>query len=226
MPLPTFHNLPDEKRRRVIDAAVEEFAAQPYARATLDRIAAAAGVPKGSLYQYFGGKADLYRWLLTEHLPARKLATITASQPGDDASIWEVFEQSFLAGVRFTIAEPELARLGGRFVREPALEPELAAIAETHQQASREWLHALLERGQRQGEVRADLPLDVAAGLLMTMSADLPRMLAARMGMSLPDFLDRPEAVASLTDEDLRELVRDILAVLRHGVGTEGGGRS
>lgn len=52
----TFVHLAGHKRERVLRAAMTEFAEQGFARSNLDRIAAAAKVPKGSLYQYFDNK--------------------------------------------------------------------------------------------------------------------------------------------------------------------------
>ena len=60
MPKTTFHNLAEAKRDRLLQAAVVEFAGHDYTAANLDRIAAQAQVPKGSLYQYFHGKEDFY----------------------------------------------------------------------------------------------------------------------------------------------------------------------
>lgn len=60
MPKATFLQLDEGKQRRVREAAMAEFADHPFDRANLDRIAAAAGVPKGSLYQYFQNKGDCF----------------------------------------------------------------------------------------------------------------------------------------------------------------------
>lgn len=60
MPKATFLQLREDKQQRVRDAAIAEFADHPFDRANLDRIAAAAGVPKGSLYQYFHNKRDCF----------------------------------------------------------------------------------------------------------------------------------------------------------------------
>ncbi len=60
MPKQTFRNLAAEKRDRLMAAAREEFASHDFAKAKLDHIAQAAGVPKGSLYQYFETKEDFY----------------------------------------------------------------------------------------------------------------------------------------------------------------------
>ncbi len=57
---PTFAQLDHRKRQRVLNAAIAEFADHPYDRANLDRIAGAAGVAKGSLYQYFHNKRGCF----------------------------------------------------------------------------------------------------------------------------------------------------------------------
>jgi AcrR family transcriptional regulator len=46
-------------RRRLLDAASRVFAQRGFAAATLDEIAAAAGLTKGAVYSNFDGKADL-----------------------------------------------------------------------------------------------------------------------------------------------------------------------
>lgn len=45
---------------RLLRAGAELFAREGYASASLEAVAAAAGVTKGSLYHHFGGKADLF----------------------------------------------------------------------------------------------------------------------------------------------------------------------
>jgi AcrR family transcriptional regulator len=60
MPRSTFFQLPEDKRERVLRAAITEFAGHGYLEASLDRIAEAASVSKGSLYQYFHHKEDCY----------------------------------------------------------------------------------------------------------------------------------------------------------------------
>ena len=60
----TFHNLSEEKRERIIRAALGEFAASGYEKATLDGVVQAAGISKGGLYEYISSKEDLFRYLL------------------------------------------------------------------------------------------------------------------------------------------------------------------
>ena len=61
---PGFRQLPGAKRRKILDAALEEFAAHEYKAANTDTIAARAGISKGLLFYYFKNKKALYLTLL------------------------------------------------------------------------------------------------------------------------------------------------------------------
>ncbi len=61
---PTFYNLPDDKRRRVIQAIVCEFAEASDEKISINRIVKRAGISRGSFYQYFDDKVDLIEVLL------------------------------------------------------------------------------------------------------------------------------------------------------------------
>src|SRR5512144_1048772 len=53
-----------ERRRQLLDAALEVFVSQGYHAAAMDDIAERAGVSKPVLYQHFPGKLALYLALL------------------------------------------------------------------------------------------------------------------------------------------------------------------
>src|SRR5437870_4140820 len=55
-----------ERRRQLLDAALEVFVSQGYHAAAMDDIAERAGVSKTVLYQHFPGKLELYLALLDE----------------------------------------------------------------------------------------------------------------------------------------------------------------
>ncbi|MDR3601146.1 MAG: TetR/AcrR family transcriptional regulator [Desulfosporosinus sp.] len=60
MPKNTFYNLSDEKKTRIFDAALQEFSKRSFSASSLNQIIKNAGIPKGSFYQYFDNKEDLY----------------------------------------------------------------------------------------------------------------------------------------------------------------------
>jgi AcrR family transcriptional regulator len=58
-------------REEVLAAALEEFLANGYHGATLDRMVAAAGYTKGAVYSRYGSKAELFLALLEERIAHR-----------------------------------------------------------------------------------------------------------------------------------------------------------
>ena len=63
MPTDTWNRLPAARRDAVLAAAEAEFSANGFSRGSLNVIAREAGVAKGSLFQYFDDKIDLFAHL-------------------------------------------------------------------------------------------------------------------------------------------------------------------
>ncbi len=63
VPTSTFFRLPEEKRRRLLDAAWEEALRVRFTEVSINRIIHRARIPRGSFYQYFSDKEELVRYL-------------------------------------------------------------------------------------------------------------------------------------------------------------------
>ena len=66
MPTKTFLRLPEEKQARFMDAAWAEFTRVSYADTSISNIVKVAGISRGSFYQYFTDKDDLFSYLMEE----------------------------------------------------------------------------------------------------------------------------------------------------------------
>lgn len=91
MPSQDLDRLRHPTRRRILDAAEHLFASQGYESATVDDIAAAAGVSKSHLYYHFPAKASLLEGLIglrTSELLHAKAALLDGRTPtmGPDSS--------------------------------------------------------------------------------------------------------------------------------------------
>lgn len=62
---PTFQNLKEDKKNRIIDAALAEFSARPFNEASITNIVKYADISRGSFYQYFGNKENIYKYLVS-----------------------------------------------------------------------------------------------------------------------------------------------------------------
>lgn len=61
---PTFQNLKEDKKNRIIDAALVEFSTRPFNEASITNIVKNADISRGSFYQYFGNKENIYKYLV------------------------------------------------------------------------------------------------------------------------------------------------------------------
>jgi AcrR family transcriptional regulator len=75
MPKPTFFNLKEEKRQKIENSAIKEFAARGFHGARLNNIVEEAGIAKGSFYQYFEDLEDVYMHLIVT-LTGQKMKAI------------------------------------------------------------------------------------------------------------------------------------------------------
>jgi AcrR family transcriptional regulator len=97
-----------QARQRLMDAALVEFASNGYAEANINRISAAAGFAKGTIYNYFPSKQALMHSLI-EETGAFHLAYIANRVlQAQDAVVR--LEQFFEAGFAFVEQHPAQAR--------------------------------------------------------------------------------------------------------------------
>jgi AcrR family transcriptional regulator len=150
--------LPVDRREALFRTAAEEFSAQGYEGASLNRIIERAGFGKSSLYYYFEDKRDLFSQLIQsvfEHF-VRQIGgfdyrVLTAE------SFWPEIEGLFLKGVAFSEGNTWYVQMGQLFYRLRAHEKRggptsgLLAMAEA-------WVASLLRHGMALGVVRTDLP--------------------------------------------------------------------
>lgn len=105
MPKETFHNLPDEKKEKIKNAFLREFAVHPYDKASLSSVVKSLGIAKGSVYQYFDDKLDLFIYLI-EECSAVKMKYIGHLKRKDFPDFWTYFRALYKEGVNFDLENP------------------------------------------------------------------------------------------------------------------------
>jgi len=79
-----FHNLEPVKKKRIINAALREFAEKDFQQASTNTIVKQARIGKGMLFYYFNSKQDLYLYLIDYSLEINRhgyLDLINTSEP-------------------------------------------------------------------------------------------------------------------------------------------------
>jgi TetR/AcrR family fatty acid metabolism transcriptional regulator len=147
----------DDKRQRILQAAVKVFARKGYHGARVSEIARRADVADGTIYLYFQNKEDilvsLFDEIMSEHLQDKRHQL----EGLEDAP------SRLLA-----IAETHLRLLGGNRDLAMVFQVELRQSIQFLERFTASWLHdyfalltEVIEEGQREGSLRADLPVKV-----------------------------------------------------------------
>jgi AcrR family transcriptional regulator len=218
MPTPTFFALPEERRARLVREAIAEFSERSYAEASLSQIAQRSRIAKGSFYQYFEGKLDLYRWLVTEEAPRHKRAFLGTPDPAHD--FWAGFETLIERGMAFLVEHPRLARLTAA-AADPSASPEVRGLHKSICEAGIEELRAWLERGIQTGAIQnPDLNLDVATHLVAAVvGPGLTGAVLSELGAELHEVLASDSLRKRLGPARRRRLALQAVLLIRGGLG-------
>ena len=151
-----------DKRRRILEAATSVFARKGYFAARVSDVAKKAGVADGTIYLYFRSKEDilvrLFDEVMSEHVVlAREAVRALPSAP-----------ERLLA-----IAERHLAVLGENRDLAAVFQVELRQSTRFMERFTASWLRdyfalldEVIEGGQRDGSLRADVSRKLAAKML------------------------------------------------------------
>lgn len=100
MPKQTFLNLEENKRKLITDAFLREFAIKSYDEASLSDVVKQLGIAKGSVYQYFDGKLDLFMYLVGE-CNRTKMKYLGHMKREDYSDFWSFFRSLYENGFEF-----------------------------------------------------------------------------------------------------------------------------
>ena len=164
----TAENVPD-RRQKILAAAEAVFDANGYATATVEQVAAKAGISKGSIYNYFRSKEELFEQVFANavsQLEAQALQ-ILAEQVSPDQKL------SHFLDYRFRCIE-ETSRFG-RLVLEAwvtASRDQQSELAKRFSEISdrwQRWIAGILAEGAAQGQFALQFDSPVGAGLILAL---------------------------------------------------------
>lgn len=206
MPKPTFGQIPAAKREKVVNEAARLFAQRGFEGTDMAQLAKRAGVSKGSLYNYFESKEDLYLHVATEGLARSRQAVYGGIDPA-----WDIFRQVehiFKAGAAFARRQPEFVKLYLN-VSAAGMERFTAQLSRQVEKHTADHLKALVARGQREGHVRPDLDPRLGALFINSLYIMMLASLASRhFQIRLQEYLEldsepSPEQMGDTLDQTI-----------------------
>jgi AcrR family transcriptional regulator len=146
----------ERTRRRILEAAGRCFADLGFGKTTVEEIARAAGVSKALVYVHFRGKEELLQAVFEATLGEWGAFTWSEVERQDDGTVAGALASMHRASIEYARDHPLLRSIFNRDAA-MAVAPHLRPLGRRAQEAWRERLVALLERGVASGELRSDL---------------------------------------------------------------------
>ncbi len=100
-------NLNEEKREKIINSALDEFARMPYEKASTNNIVKNAGISKGLLFHYFGSKKELYDRLV-EFVISKLTNAIISQIDWDETDILQRIKQAVFLKLQLSREYPKM----------------------------------------------------------------------------------------------------------------------
>ena len=176
MPKSTFLNLPAEKRDRITQAIIDEFAENTYETASINQIVKNADIAKGSFYQYFDDKLDIYK-MTVEICQAEKMKYIEGSQENtrylDDFTL---IRELYISIIQFEVDHPRLSSIMYMFHKSSDLELKNQVEADVDICDGFE-IKKILDDGIDKGTIYYNIDVELVTFLLENMIVNIKEFL-------------------------------------------------
>jgi AcrR family transcriptional regulator len=189
---------------KIYGAALDEFSNHPFKQASVNRIVKNAGIAKGSFYQYFKDKKDLYKYLIDE-IYKKKITYLTPTMKNPfDMNFFDLLRDIYASGLKFAKDNPQLAKIGYHMLRDSGQEVFNEVIDEKKGEGIQIYKQ-ILELGIKRGDIRSDINLDMSAYFLFQLGNSLSN--------DFIEFFDTGE------EKQVFNLVEGMIEMLKSGIG-------
>lgn len=214
MPKQTFFNLDDAKRQAILDAALDEFSNHSYNEASINTIVEKSNISKGSLYQYFADKKDIYLYLieLAGEIKLKHLQQFQSTISFDD--FFEGFAALIIHGVEFSLANPLHSKLLGSVLNGPLIDERLVKM----KQMNAAFMYGLLQSAMDKKKIRSDVDIDLLVFFLNALTTDFARYISGKAKINNIGELYQPQNTELIKNLDIAAEVENLMKLIKSGI--------
>ena len=170
-PFARFYKLNEDKQKRILDNALEEFVAHGFENASLNTIIAKSEISKGSFYYYFEDKIDLFVTVLRSQIDIVQMIEQSGLLACDEAQMfWQNIERMIQGSIHAATAQPHFVKLGMLFHQLDEKTKQQGQMAIFMEELV-DVVTRMIEHGQKVGAIRNDMPTQVILQLWFAIDA-------------------------------------------------------
>ena len=213
MPKPTFEKLPDSKRASFLKGFLEEFAAKNYDKASVSVVVRKLNIAKGSVYQYFENKLDLYLYLKSL-CEMTKMQYVLGIKRASYATFWEYYRAQYEAGIQFDLEHPLESQFLYRIGEQESSDVLKDVMKEWKQQAIQAYI-VVIQAEIDQGNFRKDLSAAAMTYFLVSVSLGIGDVLRDRYSIDFDENIKEGKPLFALDKRALMEAVDEQIVLLK-----------
>lgn len=172
MPKNTFFNLSEEKRARIVESSIEEFSSNPYEVASINQIVKHSEIAKGSFYQYFENKEDLYKHLVEICEVEKESYIDIAIKRTKYVDFFERLKEVYKSIMRFSDEKPKYAAVLDHIYKIDDLSLK-SEILESLELDGPNVFSKLIDEAIEEGELKSSLDTELIASFLVNINVFL-----------------------------------------------------
>ncbi|TVP84584.1 MAG: TetR/AcrR family transcriptional regulator [Acholeplasmataceae bacterium] len=201
MPKTTFFNLSPDKRQRIMDAAIKEFSRAPIEHVNVSNIVRDSGISRGSFYQYFHDKDDLYTHFFSTIGQVKMTYFGTLFDARHDMPFIDRLYQMHLKGIAFRLDYPEFVPPSRMLLQ--SNDPKTKAMIKDSTRQGIDLFEAMIRQDQVKGRISSDVDSWVLAAITITFMNTF----------SMEDYLQD-----DLDPDTIKEKVKALIHIFKKGI--------
>src|SRR5215207_1712820 len=209
MPNQTFLNTHEEKRDTIMNAAVDEFAEYGLENASTNRIVKNSGIAKGSFYQYFEDKQDVFMHLLSVIEQKEMEFFKDRHPPSSNMDTFQYFHWMVKTGMQFGLEHPRMIQAAWRVLLGEGF--YYGKNLAEYRRKTTQTLTTMIKQAMERGEVDPSVDVELAVMIMETWSNAITTYVLNE-GMKQKDVLEWMRSTKT------QETIDKLLYIMEYGL--------
>jgi len=216
MPKKTFSNLADTKKQALLDMCFEEFAINNYDKASITRVVKKLGIAKGSIYQYFENKKDLYFYLI-DYGTELRLQNVKELFQSSSITFKDLLIENFLEKVRFDNKYPTVGAFLFTVMKERFAD-DLGNMEVKTKERIVGLTRKLLQKYVVAEHIRKDIQIDIMAYTVVQVQMGLYDFLEMNYNIDFRKNIKEKKPMIPLQENQIKKIIEQFAEILLCGI--------
>ena len=192
-----------------MDAAIDEFAEHGLENASTNRIVSNSGISKGSFYQYFEDKLDVFEHVVTLLGEEKLVFFQSMPPPSDNMDTFAYYRWMIKTGMQFNSTNPRMVQAVSRVLLSEGR--YYGKNFEKYREQSSQAVMAMIIQAMERGEMDPSVDVELASMVMETWNNAIATYF-------LREGLKQDDIMAWVRSPETQEKIEKLLYIMEYGL--------